>query len=121
MEQPSAYRGEAEPLHYCYRITTHLCLNRLRAQRVRRALDVTDGIEEAHQPASVEARDLLLRLFDRLDERELQVATLHFFDQLTQEEIALVMGHARKTIGLVLQRVRAAALALADEPERRDV
>ena len=117
VENPRAYRGDAPPLHYCYRTATNLCLNRLRALRVRRESEATQRMDEAHEPASVEARNLVLGLLDRLDARDLEIATLHFFDQLTQEEIAEVVGHTRKTVGLALQRIRAVAHALADEPK----
>ena len=119
VEDPRAYRGDAAPLHYCYRIATHLCLNRLRALRVRKQAEATQRLDEAHEPASVEARNLVVGLLDRLDARDLEIATLHFFDQLTQEEIAEVVGHTRKTVGLALQRVRAVARELAEEPKEK--
>ncbi len=111
VESPAAFRREARPMTFVYRITTNLCLNLLRARRVR-ARPEAPG-EVALQPAQAEARELLLHLLDRLDERALQIATLHFFDGLTQEEIAEVVGLSRKTVGLELQKIRALATSLA--------
>src|SRR6185437_11222558 len=100
----------ARPMTFVYRVATNLCLNHLRAQRVRTRADAPP--EPALEPAQADARELLVHLLDRLDERALQIATLHFFDGLTQEEIAEVVGLSRKTIGLELQKIRALAVAL---------
>jgi RNA polymerase sigma-70 factor (ECF subfamily) len=112
VEDPAVFRREAEPLTFVYRVTTNLCLNLLRSRKVRRAPPPDDP--PALQPAQADARDLLHALLDRLDARALQIATLHFFDGLTQEEIAEVVQLSRKTVGLELQKIRALAAALAE-------
>ena len=110
VESPAAFRREARPMTFAYRVATNLCLNLLRSQRVRARADTPP--EPALQPAQADARELLMHLLDRLDERALQIATLHFFDGLTQEEISEAIGLSRKTIGLELQKIRALAAAL---------
>lgn len=110
-ESPSAFRREAQPMTWLYRVTTNLCLNALRSRRVRAAPPPPP--EQGYEPASADARDLLVALMERLEDRALQIATLHFFDGLTQEEIVPIVGLSRKTVGLELQKVRALAAALA--------
>jgi RNA polymerase sigma-70 factor (ECF subfamily) len=112
LESESAFRREARPMTYVYRVTTNLCLNRLRAQRVRVHAPADPEPEAAHLGSS-DARDLLRALLDQLDERALQIATLHFFDGLTQEEIGDVVGLSRKTVGKELEAVRQLASQLA--------
>lgn len=110
-ESPRAFRREAQPMTFLYRATTNHCLNLLRAQRVRqRTLPADDA---AYEPARADARDLLEALLARLDDRALEIATLHFFDGLTQEEIVPVVGLSRKTVGRELQKIRALAAELA--------
>lgn len=110
-ESPAAFRREAQPMTFLYRVTTNLCLNLLRARRVRQS-ELPAG-EPAYEPARSDARNLLEALLHRLDERALQIATLHFFDGLTQEEIVPIVGLSRKTVGLELQKIRALAAELA--------
>jgi RNA polymerase sigma-70 factor (ECF subfamily) len=114
VEEPAAFRREARPFTFAYRVTTNICLNILRARQVRASPPV--DIEPAAQPVRADARELILKLLERLDTRELQIATLHFFDGLTQDEIGEVVGLSRKTVGLELQKIRALAESLAAGP-----
>jgi RNA polymerase sigma-70 factor (ECF subfamily) len=52
-----------------------------------------------------------------MGERELEVATLHFFDGLTQEEIAGMLDVSRKTIVRDLDSIRKKAAELGRLPE----
>ncbi|MGC4118022.1 MAG: sigma-70 family RNA polymerase sigma factor [Myxococcales bacterium] len=115
LESPQAFRGEARPMTYVYRITTNLALNALRAKKVREPGGaVPDALEPADSGvAPSDARNLLHRLANELDGRALQIAALHFLDGLTQEEISEVVGLSRKTIGKELTAVRERAQALA--------
>ncbi|QSQ25211.1 sigma-70 family RNA polymerase sigma factor [Pyxidicoccus parkwayensis] len=119
MESGAAFRAEARPMTYIYRVTTNVSLNLLRSRALR---DVAAGEapppdEAAAEPGEVEARNLLRALARELDERALQIATLHFMDFLTQEEIVEVVGLSRKTVGKVLEQVRTRARELAVEPK----
>ncbi|MFY1826983.1 sigma factor-like helix-turn-helix DNA-binding protein, partial [Myxococcus fulvus] len=67
--------------------------------------------------AATECRDFLMKLARELDERALTVATLHYLDGMSQEEIAQVLGLSRKTIVRDVQRISALARSLG-EPER---
>ena len=115
-EAPDAFRREAHPMTFIYRAATNSCLNLLRARGVRARQEVPNQ-EMAPGQLAADARDLILKLLHRLDARALQIATLHFFDGMTQEEICAVVGLSRKTVGLELQRVRALAIELGELPE----
>ena len=63
----------------------------------------------------MEAGELIRVLVRSLDERALQIAALHFLDELTQEEISQVVGLSRKTVGRELEAIRQQAAILASE------
>ena len=46
-----------------------------------------------------------------LDDAETEVLTYRFFDDMTQDEIATLLGLSRKTVGKRLDRVRAGRAA----------
>lgn len=116
--KPGAFRGEARPMTYVYRITTNLALNTLRARRVRQAGGPGPGEASTLGGAgSAEARELLEALARELGERDLAIAALHFLDGLCQEDIVEVVGLSRKTVGRSLAFVRERARALAGRAE----
>jgi RNA polymerase sigma-70 factor, ECF subfamily len=117
-ESPSAFRGEARPMTYLYRVTTNLSLNLLRAKAIRQAAapEVT-AAQQVEPDAQAEARNLLMALASRLDDRQLNIAALHYAFGLLQEEIAEVLGLSRKTIGKELAEVRQVAATLSLDPE----
>ncbi len=93
-----AFRGEARPMTWVYRMTTNAALNLLRSRKVREPAlsELTD--EPGVGPEAVEARQLVSRWLQHLGERELEVASLLYLDGLTQQEVADVLGLSRKTI-----------------------
>ncbi len=114
----STFRGEARPMTWVYRITTNLCLNHLRSRKLREpALAVVSG-EPSVDAAAAEARELLGRWLEHLDERELAVATLLYVDGLTQDEVADVLGVSRKTIVREVAELRRKAEALGAVPAK---
>jgi RNA polymerase sigma-70 factor (ECF subfamily) len=118
LENGSGFRREAQPMTYIYRVTTNVALNVLRSRKVReRDASWAGGDGLCEQEGADEARELLLRLLGQLDERAQQIATYHFLDDLTQEEIASIIGLSRKTVGKELARIREMARALAGERE----
>jgi RNA polymerase sigma factor (sigma-70 family) len=96
------------PSSLIYRIATNLCLNRIRDRRrwpdlmedeqlarIARLDDPTDGLH---------ARSLLSRLFARHRDSTRTIATLHFVDGLTLEEVAAEVG---MSVSGVRKRLRA--------------
>jgi RNA polymerase sigma-70 factor, ECF subfamily len=103
------------PSSLIYRIATNLCLNRIRDRRhwpdaigddqlarIARLDDPTDGVH---------ARSLLGRLFARHQESTRVIATLHFVDGLTLEEVAEQVG---MSVSGVRKRLRALRKTLVE-------
>jgi RNA polymerase sigma-70 factor (ECF subfamily) len=107
-------------LPYLFRAVTSRCLNLLRDQRNRRRL------LDLQQPAlrgpvrvacddHVIGLDLLVKLADRLDEKSMSVLVCLFVDELSQEEVAALLGTSRRTVGKRLQKIRSAVHALVED------
>jgi RNA polymerase sigma-70 factor (ECF subfamily) len=113
--------GGAEPeLPYLYRAVTNRCLTLLRDRKNRRRIlelqtpalrgPVRTSLDEA-----VVSLDLLAKLVDHLDEESCELLVLHYFDDLSQGEIAELTGKSRKTIVRRMARLRDAILEVACE------
>ena len=111
-----AYRSEASPLTWLMKITTHHCLNLLRAQRApwRRAFEREERSRpEGHGgPAVFEVRDLVRKRLAQFDVETQQAVVHYHLDELTLEEIAALLGRSVPTI-----RKRLSAFALAHGEE----
>ncbi|KFE63984.1 RNA polymerase sigma factor [Hyalangium minutum] len=119
LQNASAFRREARPMTYIYRVTTNVCLNMLRSRSLRDVAPQEAGPEpEVDTLAPSECRDFLLELSRELDERSLTVAALYYVDELSQEEIAQVMGLSRKTIVREVKHISTLAQTLG-EPRKR--
>jgi len=109
--------AEVLDLPYLYRAVTNRCLNHLRDARNRtRLLAEHDG--SLRGPARVACDEqvlgleLVLRLAEKLDPACFEVLAYRYFDELTLEEIAELIGTSRKTVGKRLERVREAVRRL---------
>lgn len=105
-------------LPYLYRAVTNRCLNHLRDRdNRRRLLEQHDGaLRGAPRTPCDEVvirADLLARLLERLDRRGAEVLVYRYFDDMTQDEIADLLGTSRKTVGKRLARIRAEVRELA--------
>jgi len=103
------------PSSLIYRIATNLCLNRIRDRR-----RWPDLVEDEHlariarlddPTAAVHARFILGRLFARHRESTRLIATLHFVDGLTLEEVA---GEVGMSVSGVRKRLRALRKTLVE-------
>lgn len=106
LRRPEQFAGRSSPMTFLYSMTTHCALGRLRQQRSQgRLLRARHGVEEPTSPgheALVQLRDWLATLPDELA----QVAIYYHLDELTQDEIAEVLGCSRQWVGKLLKRVR---------------
>ena len=95
--------GKAPPLPtptaWLYRVTTNLCLNRLRDQRRQSALLATHASNDAAVPATGETRAIVAQILGRVPEELQDIAIYFFLDELTYDEIAPLVGVSRRTIG----------------------
>jgi len=103
------------PSSLIYRIATNLCLNRIRDRR--RWPDLVEDEQLARiarlddPTAAVHARSILGRLFARHRESTRLIATLHFVDGLTLEEVA---GEVGMSVSGVRKRLRALRKTLVE-------
>jgi RNA polymerase sigma-70 factor (ECF subfamily) len=94
------------------RITTNLCLNRVRdgARRKRILKGTAPPSEPAAAPHAETA--LAVRALMRSVPEPMQVIAVHYFvDEMSQDEICALLGLPRRAVRTCLQKVRDAALA----------
>ncbi len=104
---------------WLYRIAARQCHAWLRKKRIQtQALEDTDTelieggtysqyIAEEQEKAAIEAqRDIVQRLLARLRESERTVVTLHYFGEMTCEEISRFLGVSASTVKSRLRRAR---------------
>jgi RNA polymerase sigma-70 factor (ECF subfamily) len=108
-------------LPYLYRAVTNRCLTFLRDENNRgRLLERHDqALAPARRTAcddQVIGHDLLLKLVRELDPAESEILAYRFVDDMTQDEIATLLGLSRKTVGKRLDRIRDAVRKLTAPP-----
>lgn len=122
-----AFRGEASPSTFLFKITTTTCLNRLRSRRRR----PEDPVEELPpQPSTDSLLDTLVvrQLLDRLmadeDERTRECVVYHYVDGMTHDEVGELLGVSGAAVRKRIATFKAALRAspppwleeLPDEP-----
>jgi RNA polymerase sigma factor (sigma-70 family) len=104
--------GAVSPVGWLHRTTTNCCLNRIRGKRrwheFLRALP-----PEPAAAASMPVRLLLKGLPSHLQE----IALYYAFDQMSQQEIALVLGLSQKTVSNRVRELRSWLDERATEPK----
>ena len=106
-------------LPYLYRAVTHRCLNHLRDRRNQGRL-LASADETLRGPARtlladrVVDRQLLANLATRIAPQAWEILVYHYVDDMTQDEIAGLIGASRKTVVRRLAAIREEARRLAD-------
>lgn len=96
----SDFKGDAEFYTWLYRIAMNETINFLRARQVRKAVPIDEVLEK---PASAETepsvavehseeRELIAQAIASLPERQKQVFMMRYYDELSYEEIAAILG-----------------------------
>jgi RNA polymerase sigma-70 factor (ECF subfamily) len=100
-----SFRQEASVVTWLYRITTNLCLNRVRdARRRQEKLDSQGKASSSAGSRDDETRLEVSRILSRVPAELSEVAIYYYLDQMDQKEIAELLGVARRTVGYRLQR-----------------
>ncbi|MBI2373775.1 MAG: sigma-70 family RNA polymerase sigma factor [Deltaproteobacteria bacterium] len=113
IEQHESFRGEAPVLQWIYRITTNLCLNRLRQRRAHPIVTDPNAVLAivAGERDSVD-RSTVVALLSRVDLTTQKIAVHYYVDEMSMEEVAELVGLSRKTVGKKLESFRKRAQAL---------
>lgn len=104
MQKGHQYRGDADVAGWLYRITTNLCLNRLRSGKRRNVREQSEQVmnwstvkvPDPYERFSAKGRlhDLLIKL-DKLGQ---QILVYRYLDGFTQEEISTLIQKSRRTV-----------------------
>jgi RNA polymerase sigma-70 factor, ECF subfamily len=108
LQDPGQFAGTSSAMTFLYRMTTNAALGRLRRRRTHDRLLAAHygGREEPTHPSPeglVELRSWLLSLPEELA----QTAVYYHMDEMTQDEIAAVLGCSRQWVGKLLQQLQA--------------
>lgn len=107
LQKPEQFGGQSSVMTFLYRMSTNAALGRLRSRRTRRRLlasthDPTSGVALQSQESRAELRELLGSLPDDLA----QIAVHYYLDEMTQGEIADMLGCSRQWVQKRLDRLR---------------
>jgi RNA polymerase sigma-70 factor (ECF subfamily) len=114
-----AFRGDASPVTWLYRVTTNLCLNQLRDQTRRAELWSRHGTTPSSQDRSSPAMVVQInQIFESIRPELQEIVFYHVVDELGHEEIAELMGVSPRTIANRLTEFRDHVASLvASTPE----
>jgi RNA polymerase sigma factor (sigma-70 family) len=106
VERPEQLAGKTSLTGWLYGATTHLCLNTLRNRKNRaRLLSERVPAGDPAAPASAEVKLSAQELLAALPDPLAQVAIHYYFDEMTHEEIAEILGISRRHVGNLLQQI----------------
>lgn len=104
---------------WLYTIVNHLCIAWFRKNKMQtellEALDVSDIETEAYsqyvaseyaETVNATQRDLVKRPLGKLKERDREVITLHYFEEMTSSEIGTYLGVSENTVKSRIRRAR---------------
>jgi len=108
-------RPGPELLSWLYRVSTNLCLDRLRRQREALHTPLADDLpcaDSGDGESRLLDRDSVRRLLAAVGRRTREVAVYLYIDGMTQEEVARVSGMTDRSVRNHIARLRAAAAEL---------
>lgn len=106
-EQESSFKGRSRESTYVYSAVTHACLNRIRNERTRsRLIDLQTHAVVRCDPGTRPEWSLLARdLLRRLPENLATVAIYYYLDELTQREVAEILGCSHTQVAKLLSQL----------------
>jgi len=108
---------------WLYRITTHLCINRIRDARRRRELweERVEPVEPHATEALSHAEIIALRrVLAEAEPQCAQAAVCVYLDGMSHEEAAEVLEVSRRTVGNLLERFATFARKRLSDPDSKE-
>jgi RNA polymerase sigma-70 factor, ECF subfamily len=104
--------GKSSPMAWLYRVTTNLCLNRMRDEKRRLELLAMRPANDI-QSADAEAQAIVCSILRSVPPDLQEIAIYYHVDEMSHEEIAVLVGLSRRTIGNRLLEFDAAMAGVA--------
>jgi RNA polymerase sigma-70 factor (ECF subfamily) len=114
-EARAEFTAASSPLGWLYRITTNICLNRLRDSRRRRDLLARNFVGDESAVPTTDAALTVRALLGGVPEPMQEIAVYYYVDEMTQDEIAVLLSVPRRTVGYRLEQFLSIVRAQARE------
>lgn len=106
LRRPQQFAGQSSITTFLYAATTHHCLNALRNQHKRGALLAREGAGRSEgQDAPMVDQILATQLLATLPEKLAKVAVFYYVDEMSQDEIADILGVSRRMVGKLVTKL----------------
>ena len=107
--RPAQFEGGSRWTTWLYSATTHACLNRLRNHKTRLRILEASLAPAASERVEARAEDLATarQLLGRMPQELALVLAYAFFDEMTHDEIAELLGCSRRHVGDLIARGQA--------------
>jgi len=115
IESRDAFPTDPTAIAWLYRVTTNLCINRLRDRNRHESLLASKYATGGAVPAIGETRTVVGDLLNRVPEELQDVAVYYFVDELTYDEIAPLLGVSKRTVSNRLAAFRTLVARLYPE------
>lgn len=110
MDKHHTFSGEVPILRWMYRITTNLCLNRIRQRNAHPVVSDPASVQRLLAGSrSQDDRQSVLQILDKTDELTQAIVIYTYVDGMRMEDAAQMVGKSRKTVSRKLERFRAKA------------
>lgn len=109
VDRPEQFSGKSSITTWLYSATTHSCLNRIRKHKTRTRLLERWATRSDADVEPPRAENLLgaSQILARIPRKLAQLAVYYYIDEMTQEEIAGVLGCSRRQVGKLLDKMHA--------------
>jgi RNA polymerase sigma-70 factor (ECF subfamily) len=119
LDDEAAFRGESAITTWLYSATTNGCLNRIRNAKTRARLLETQHRGDALSAENAESAVMVQELLSRVPEALASVAIHYYVDEMTHDEIALVLGCSRRHVGDMIAKLHT-SIRDVDRPSDRE-
>jgi RNA polymerase sigma factor (sigma-70 family) len=105
LSDPHQFAGRSSITSWLYSATTHLCLNTIRNRKTRlRLAEAHVGADRDVEPARADRIAQVRQLLALLPTELAEVVVYYYVDEMTQDEIADVLGCSRRQVGYLIER-----------------